>query len=63
MAKAKKAKRDDRLVMYIRLNPAEHAKIAKIAEKRGLPHTMASVAGELIAKALKTETTQIEATS
>ena len=52
----KKLKRDNRLVAYIRLNAKEHAQISKIAQKRGHPHTFASVAAEMISKALKMET-------
>lgn len=60
MTKAKKAKpskRDDRVVTYVRVKPEEHAQIAQIAEKRGYPHTIASVASEMISKGLKVETT------
>jgi hypothetical protein len=52
MAKAKKAKRDDYSVMYIRLRSAERTRITKIAEKRGHPHTLASVAAESILRGL-----------
>ena len=52
----KKSKRDNRVVAYIRLNAKEHAQISKIAQKRGHPHTFASVAAEMISKALKLET-------
>jgi molybdenum cofactor biosynthesis enzyme len=51
----KRTKRDDRRVAYIRLNAKEHAQISKIALKRGRPHTFASVAAEMISKALKME--------
>ena len=54
-SKAKKTKRDNRIVAYIRLKPEEHARITKIAEKRGYPHTFASVAGEMITRGLATE--------
>jgi hypothetical protein len=54
MPRAKKAKRgDNRVVTYVRVKPAEHALIVKIAEKRGYPHTIASVAGEMISRGLK----------
>lgn len=56
MARAKKFKRDSRVVTYVRLLPEEHALIEKIAQKRGYPHTIASVAGEMISRGLKTET-------
>lgn len=52
---AKKFKRDNRVVTYIRVKPEEHAQIAKIANTRGRPHTIASVAAEMISKALKME--------
>jgi hypothetical protein len=55
-AKPVKAKRDDRVVTYVRLKPTEHARIVKIADERGLPHTIASVAAEMISKGLLTET-------
>jgi L-fucose mutarotase/ribose pyranase (RbsD/FucU family) len=53
MARSKKATRDKRIVMYLRVRETEHAKIAKIAEERGHPHTIASVAAEMISKSLK----------
>jgi hypothetical protein len=52
MAKVKKAKRDDRIVLYLRVKSAERARIAEIAEKRGHPHTLASVAAEMIGRGL-----------
>jgi molybdenum cofactor biosynthesis enzyme len=53
----KKAKRgDDRIVAYVRMKQEDHAMIAQIAEKRGYPHTIASVAAEMISRGLKTET-------
>lgn len=52
LKKAAKAKRTDRVVMYIRINPTEHAQITKIVKSRGLPHTIASVAAELISRGL-----------
>lgn len=56
MARAKKTtKRDDRIVLYIRVKPIERAKIAKIVEERGYPHTIASVAGEMLARGLESE--------
>jgi len=55
VSKTKSFKRDDRIVAYIRVNAKEHAKISKIAQKRGRPHTFASVAAEMISKALKME--------
>jgi len=41
--------------MYVRVRPEDRALITKIAEERGYPHTAASVAGEVIARGLKTE--------
>lgn len=56
MPSAKKAKRNNnRAVMYVRVKPEEHAQIAEMAAQRGYPHTIASVASELISKALQTE--------
>lgn len=51
----KKPKRENRIVSYIRLHAKEHARISKIARKRGHPHTFASVAAEMISKGLATE--------
>lgn len=56
MSSAKKAKRDNRVVTYVRIPPEEYAQIAKIAEQRGWPHTRASVTSEMISKGLKAET-------
>ena len=53
MAKAKKAKRDSRIVAYVRLQPEVHAWIAKLAAERGYPHTFTSVATELISKGIE----------
>jgi len=55
MAKAKKRKRDPRIVMYMRVRPEEHARVVKIARRRGLPHTIASVAAEMFARGLASE--------
>lgn len=52
MAKPKKAKRDGRIVMYVRLPPQEYAQIAAIVKQRGYPHTLTSVSTELILRAL-----------
>ena len=52
MARAKKAKRDSRVVMYVRVKAEEHEKITKIAEERGYPHTIASVLSEVISQGL-----------
>jgi hypothetical protein len=54
MSKAKKVKRNNRrVVTYVRVKSEEHALIAEIAEKRGHPHTIASVAAEMISRGLK----------
>jgi hypothetical protein len=55
MAKMKKAKRDNRIVTYVRLRPEEHAWIAKLVADRGYPHTFASVTAELISKSITAE--------
>jgi chorismate mutase len=56
MTRAKKAKRDDRVVAYVRIPSREHAQVVKIAEARGYPHTIASVLAEMISRSLKEET-------
>ncbi len=56
VARAKKAKRDNRIVTYVRVKPEEHALIEEIAKKRGYPHTIASVASEMLSKGLASET-------
>lgn len=50
--RTKRAKRDNRIVAYIRLRPEEHARIAKIVKARGYPHTFTSVAAEMISRGL-----------
>jgi hypothetical protein len=40
------------VVMYVRVLPKEHARITKIVRKRGYPHTIASVAAEMISRGL-----------
>jgi len=52
MSRAKKAKRDTLVTMYIRVKPEERARILEIAEVRGYPHTMSSVATEMISRGL-----------
>lgn len=54
--KAKKPKRDTRRPIYVRVRPEEHTKIVQIAKKRGWPHTIASVATEMISRGLDQET-------
>jgi hypothetical protein len=52
----KKTKRgDERVTTYVRVKSEEHALIVQIAEKRGWPHTIASVAAEMISRGLKAE--------
>ena len=61
MTKAKKkAKRDKRVVTYVRVKPEDYALIEEIAKKRGYPHTIASVATEMISRGLASETAPIE---
>lgn len=38
--------------MYVRVQESEHRDIAEIAEARGYPHTIASVAAEMITRGL-----------
>lgn len=57
MSKVKKAaKRDSRSVMYVRVAPQERAQIEQIVKERGYPHTMASVAAEMLSRGLAAET-------
>ena len=51
MVKAKKGKHAH-LVTYVRLTPQARAQISKIVEERGYPHTIASIAAEMITKGL-----------
>lgn len=53
--KVKRKRNDDRIVTYVRVAPLEHAQITRIAKKRGRPHTIASVAAEMISRGLKVE--------
>lgn len=50
MSKVRKAKR---VVTYVRVKLEDHARIKQIAAKRGHPHTIASVAAEMISRGLK----------
>ena len=59
MPKAKKAKRP--VVMYVRVVPEEHELITQIAELRGYPHTIASVAAEAISHGLSARKLKAEA--
>jgi predicted DNA-binding protein len=52
MSIAKKAKSDDRVVLYVRVPLEVRDRITKIASKRGYPHTIASVTSEIISKGL-----------
>jgi hypothetical protein len=54
-SRAKKPKHDDRVVTYVRLPAREHAQITEIAEKRGYPHTIASVTAEMVSRGLAAE--------
>jgi len=58
MPKAKKPKRDNRGVLYIRATQKVRASIEKIAAQRGYPHTVSSVAFDLIVKGLRVEAAQ-----
>jgi Fe-S cluster assembly scaffold protein SufB len=58
MSRVKKLKRNDRrVVTYVRVTPEEHERIAVIAEERGYPHTISSVAAEMISRGLASEGT------
>lgn len=52
MARTKK-KRDDRILTYVRLLPEVHQQVVQIAKERGYPHTIASVATEMVSLGLK----------
>jgi hypothetical protein len=52
MPRAKK-KRDDRILTYVRLHPAQHRQVVQIVEERGYPHSIASVTTEMVALGLK----------
>lgn len=45
------------VVTYVRLPPEAHAQIVDIASQRGWPHTIASVAAEMISRGLAVEKT------
>jgi hypothetical protein len=55
MDRVKKGKRATRTVLYLRVTSAEHAKLSKKAAKRGYPHTIASIAAEIISQHLANE--------
>lgn len=52
MARTKK-KRDGRILTYVRLLPEIHQQVVQLAEERGYPHTIASVATEMVLLGLK----------
>lgn len=54
-SKARKPKQDSRSVMYVRVTPEDRAHITQIVQKRGYPHTMASVASEMLSRGLASE--------
>lgn len=58
MARAKKSKHGSREVMYIRVTPEVRESIEKIAAQRGYPHTVTSVAFDMITKGLRVEASQ-----
>lgn len=47
--------------MYVRLRDEVHEEVAKIAQQRGYPHTITSVAAELISRGLQTKEKSHEA--
>lgn len=49
-----KKKRDDRILTYVRLQPEIHQQVVRIVQERGYPHTIASVATEMVSLGLKT---------
>jgi hypothetical protein len=55
MSKVKKAAKRDRSVMYVRVTPQDREQIEQIVQKRGYPHTMASVAAEMLSRGLASE--------
>ena len=63
MARSKKTRSDDLLVMYVRVKRAARDKIAQLAKKRGYPHTLASVLGDVIDRGLASAATTKEVRS
>ena len=55
---AVKSKPDGLIVIYTRVTTKEHARLSKIAKRRGRPHTLASVTAEMISKSLQQEKSQ-----
>jgi hypothetical protein len=53
-----KSKPDGLIVIYTRVTTKEHARLSKIAKRRGRPHTLASVTAEMISKSLQQEKSQ-----
>lgn len=51
-----------RTVVYVRIRPEVRARIVAIAAERGLPHSGASVASEMVSRGLKTLSTEEHAT-
>ncbi len=51
----KKARRSQPIVTYVRMTPEMRARITEIVAQRGYPHTIASVAFEMIERGLKLE--------
>lgn len=55
-----KAKRADQTVIYMRLPIVVLDRVRKIADKRGWPHTIASVGAEALERGLDVETTKTD---
>lgn len=55
-------KRDKQEALYVRVTPEIRTSIEEIAARRGYPHTVASVASDMIAKGLLVEAAQSEKT-
>ena len=54
MPKARKAKRRQPLIVtYVRVKAEEHAMLVRIAGERGHPHSLTSVAAEMISRGLR----------
>lgn len=52
-AARKKRTPDNMVVAYVRMKKDDHKDIAELAEARGYPHTLASVAAEMISRGLE----------
>lgn len=45
-------RRDGRFVMYVRVSGPDHQRIEQLVKERGYPHTLSSVAAEMITRGL-----------